>query len=118
MATTTPDRVTVQPAGVATCDVCQGRVDTSSTVTFADGTYSRRCSTHDDAKFDRAGVRRPLPATDIAPNTRVRLIGSQGYTGTFIRYYAPMPSGKRNVEVRWDRADVVMTVLETQIEAI
>jgi hypothetical protein len=47
---------------------------------------------------------------------RVRMIGSRGFVGTFVRYYAPLPSGARNIEVRWDRRDLVATVLENQVE--
>lgn len=53
-----------------------------------------------------------------ARDTRVRLIGNPSFVGTLIRYYAPLPSGKRNAEVRWDDASIVLTPLETQIETL
>ncbi|ASR84908.1 hypothetical protein SEA_STEVIERAY_56 [Mycobacterium phage StevieRay] len=57
-------------------------------------------------------------ARDLTPGTRVRVIGSKGQTGTFVRYFAPLPSGKRHVEVDWDDRSLYSHPLEVQIEAI
>jgi hypothetical protein len=53
----------------------------------------------------------------LTTGTRVRLIGSPGFVGTFNRYYKPLTSGTRNVDVTWDRGHV-STVHESQIEAV
>lgn len=52
--------------------------------------------------------------THISPDTRVRIIGRPRVTGMFIGYYAPLPSGSRNVEVVWDDASLVLTLNESQ----
>jgi len=54
---------------------------------------------------------------DFQTGDKVRLIGSPGFTGIFLRYYSALPSGQRNTAVTWDRSDLVATVLETQLEA-
>lgn len=53
----------------------------------------------------------------MTTNTRIRYIGSPGITGTFVRYYAPLPSGKRRTQIMWDDRSLIDTPLETQIEA-
>lgn len=59
-----------------------------------------------------------MTAPRFALGDRVRLAGSPGFTGTVIRHYKPMSSGKRNVLVSWDRDGDYGTVLESQLEAI
>ncbi|WYA78745.1 putative elongation factor [Mycolicibacterium phage Vic9] len=57
--------------------------------------------------------------SDFTPNTRVALAARPGVTGTFERYYAPLPSGTRNVAVRWDDATLsTLIVHESQVVAI
>jgi hypothetical protein len=51
-------------------------------------------------------------------STRVQVRGQRGLTGTLIGYYAPLPSGTRNANIRWDRPELVLTVHESQIEVI
>lgn len=62
-----PQRISVDGAGAASCDVCHSRLDFSWRVTFNDGSYSNRCTTHVGSDFDRAGVRRPGPIPAPAP---------------------------------------------------
>jgi hypothetical protein len=59
-----------------------------------------------------------MTATNFRPGDRVRMAGSPGFVGTFVAYFAPLPSGKRNAEVKWDRADVDPSILETVIEPV
>lgn len=67
------------------------------------------------ARYDN-GMSNAIETLALTPNTRVRMIGSRGFVGTFVRYYAPLPSGARNIEVRWDRDGVSATILENQVE--
>lgn len=56
---------------------------------------------------------------NTAAGTRVRITARPLVTGTFVRSYAPLPSGKVNVEVRWDDATLYMpAILSTQIESL
>lgn len=49
--------------------------------------------------------------------TRVRIIARPHVTGTYVRAYTPLPSGRVNVEVRWDDPALYMpSILSTQIE--
>ncbi|WKV22152.1 hypothetical protein 8UZL_00034 [Mycobacteroides phage 8UZL] len=60
-----------------------------------------------------------MTTNTFSANDRVRMIGAPRLTGTFVHYYKPLPSGKVNVEVRWDDATIYMpSVLSIQIEAI
>jgi hypothetical protein len=45
--------------GPETCDVCHQRATIVFRVDFDDDTYSRRCTHHVAALYDRAGSRRP-----------------------------------------------------------
>lgn len=59
-----------------------------------------------------------MTTNTFAPNTRVRVIARPGLTGTFVRYYAALPGGTRNVQVLWDLPTDIYNLHETQIEAI
>lgn len=66
------------------------------------------------ARYDIAMSNAQAPKT-FTPGQRVR---SKGVKGTFVGYYAELPSGTRNVNVAWDDRSLVMTLHESQIEAI
>jgi hypothetical protein len=59
-------------------------------------------------------------APRFSTGDKVRLIGSPGFIGTVVRYYAPMRSGAVNVGVYWDRHGDnghLYSVLESQLES-
>jgi hypothetical protein len=56
--------------------------------------------------------------SDLIYMDSVRVIARPGITGTFIRYYAPLSNGTRNVQIRWDDPSLAFTVNETQIAVL
>jgi hypothetical protein len=56
--------------------------------------------------------------TNLAPNTRVRVIARPHITGTFVSYFKPFNNGSRNTNVIWDDASFAINMHESQIEAI